>query len=325
MHISLIALILGLSYSLESLAALEGDFIAKTPCPATTSIKKAKADGIQVQAGQRYPALGLNKPNGDYVQVRILVGDKTETRWVQLSCGEWLSDAKAIDLPPAVASQKSGQYLLAISWQAAFCEGRPNQAECGTQTPNRYDATHFTLHGLWPQPRGNEYCGVTAQDRANDENHHWDALPEPKLSPQTRTALQSAMPGFASNLHRHEWIKHGTCYGSDADTYFRTALALLGQINQSKLRDLVAAHIGDTLAVYQIKEEFERGFGKEAGRAVAVRCSDDRDSRRQMMGEIWINLTGPLREGAGLAGLLDTSEAARSTCDRAVVDPVGQN
>jgi ribonuclease T2 len=60
------------------------------------------------------------------------------------------------------ASSASGrtEYILAVSWQPGFCETHPNRKECAGQTSERYDATHFSLHGLWPMRKS--YCGVAA-------------------------------------------------------------------------------------------------------------------------------------------------------------------
>jgi ribonuclease T2 len=321
-------LFLGLAHSVPGLAfePLAGDFLAKQSCPATVSIKRAKPDDATVQGGSVYSASGLNKPNGDYVQVRI-PGALPEQRWVRLDCGE-LRNGAAGGSPgtgrsgsTAASTGDSRKYLLAISWQPAFCETKPDKAECRTETSERFGADHFTLHGLWPQPENNAYCGVSTRDRAVDERHDWSALPEPDIAPATRKELNVAMPGTASNLQRHEWTRHGTCFGANADTYFRTALGLLDQINRSKLREFMAGHIGDTVAAYQLKAEFERSFGPGAGAALSVRCSGN--GQRRMVSEIRISLKGTLSETAPLSRVLDVSVPVRSTCDRAVVDRAG--
>ena len=325
---------------------VKGDFLARRSCRATQSISRARSDGVMVRGGSAYSATGLNKPNGDYVQVRI-PGVIPEQRWVRLDCGELRSTASPGTSPPDASPGSGGdagsgrKYLLALSWEPAFCETKPDKSECRSATPDRFDADHFVLHGFWPQPEGRAYCGVSARDRATDERHDWNALPEPEVSPATRRQLDVAMPGTASNLQRHEWIKHGTCFGTDAETYFRTALDLLDQVNRSKLREFMAEHIGDTVAVYQLKAEFEKSFGSGAGAALSVRCSEDGNSRRQLIGELWISLEGPLVGTAPLQAALDGSASAHnlnspgaswddvvgpggaSTCDRAVVDRVG--
>ena len=54
-----------------------------------------------------------------------------------------------------------GEAILSLSWEPAFCEGHANKRECASATPSGFDATHFTLHGLWPQPRRKQYCNVS--------------------------------------------------------------------------------------------------------------------------------------------------------------------
>jgi ribonuclease T2 len=321
-------LFLGLAHSVPGLAfePVAGDFLAKQACPATASIKRAKPDDAKVQEGSVYSAIGLNKPNGDYVQVRV-PGAQPEQRWVRLDCGELRSSAIGESPGPsrsgsaAASTGDNRKYLLAISWQPAFCESKPDKTECRTETAARFDADHFTLHGLWPQPERNAYCGVSARDRAVDERHDWEALPEPDISPATRGILDVAMPGTVSNLQRHEWTRHGTCFGTSADAYFRTALGLLDQINRSKLREFMAGHIGDTVTAYQLKAEFERSFGPGAGAALSVRCSGN--GQRRMVSEIRISLKGALSETEPLSKALDASVPVRSTCDRAAVDRAG--
>ena len=104
------------------------------------------------------------------------------------------------------------QYVLAVNWQLAFCETRSRLPECRSQTEDRFDASHFTLHGLWPQPRSKAYCGVAKTDIAKDKKRRWRDLPWDRLDQTTWKRLQRLMPGTRSGLHKHEWIKHGTCY-----------------------------------------------------------------------------------------------------------------
>ena len=73
--------------------------------------------------------------------------------------------AVAVGTPVAAAEV----HVLAASWQPAFCETRPAKPECLSQTEDRVDATGFSLHGLWPQPVDNVYCGVPPELRAVDE------------------------------------------------------------------------------------------------------------------------------------------------------------
>lgn len=104
------------------------------------------------------------------------------------------------------------------------------------------------------------------------------------------------MLGTASNLQRHEFTKHGTYFPGNADLYFRVSFALLEQINASRLRDLMATHIGATVSSDDIKREFKQSFGVGADAALGVRCVDDQNSRRTLISEIRVNLEGTLEE-----------------------------
>jgi ribonuclease T2 len=68
------------------------------------------------------------------------------------------------------------------------------------------------LHGLWPQPRSQAYCGVDERAVEQDKRRRWRDLPWERLDDDLWNRLQQAMPGTRSGLHKHEWIKHGTCY-----------------------------------------------------------------------------------------------------------------
>ena len=50
------------------------------------------------------------------------------------------------------------------------------------------------------------------------------------------------MPEAASFLQRHEWYKHGSCYGP-LEEYYTESLALMDQLNDSAIRSLFAANV----------------------------------------------------------------------------------
>lgn len=212
-------------------------------------------------------------------------------------------------------------FVLAVSWQPAFCETRPEKPECESQTEDRFDASHFTLHGLWPQPKENVYCGVPAELRTADEAGRWQALPVPELSPATRAALDRTMPGSRSSLDRHEWIKHGTCYGADPETYFADSVRLLAELNGSAVRDLFATSIGKALAARGIRAAFDQAFGDAAGSRVHVACR--RVGARRLIVELTISLAGPITPERGLAALLQEAPINFEGCHAGFVDRVG--
>ncbi|MBO0663003.1 ribonuclease T [Jiella sp. MQZ9-1] len=220
------------------------------------------------------------------------------------------------------ASQKPHTaFVFAISWQPAFCEGHHGKAECASQTPQRFDASHFSLHGLWPQPRSRSYCGVSASLKAAADSGQWGKLPAVDLSSATRDALKVAMPGTQSGLEKHEWLKHGTCYGKSAEDYFEDSLTILDQINRSVVRDLFAHAIGKTLTRGQIRKAFDEAFGDGAGERVRVACTGRRD--RRLIGELTIGLSGHISSVPDLAALIAAARPTDGGCDQGIVDPVG--
>lgn len=103
-------------------------------------------------------------------------------------------------------------YALTLSWSPTFCTsraGRKSRQQCGQ---NRRFA--FVVHGLWPQHNRGwpQYCRQKA----------------PYLSKKLLRSLYDIMP--SKRLIIHEWKKHGTCSGLDAQTYFSLARHLFEQI-----------------------------------------------------------------------------------------------
>jgi ribonuclease T2 len=219
---------------------------------------------------------------------------------------------------PAAAQQRT-QYVLAISWQPAFCETAENRPECRSQTADRFDASHFTLHGLWPQRV--DYCDVSRTDQLADREGDWPALPAPELSKANAAKLREVMPGTQSGLERHEWLKHGTCYGEPADAYFADALALLEAVNASAVRDLFARSIGKELTQKQVRDAFDVAFGKGAGLRVRLAC--ERDGNRRIITELTIGLTGQITAPADYRRLTMAARPTNGGCDAGIVDPVG--
>ena len=306
---------------------MTGTFTAREACAALQSIRKQTNPGnVKLVPAQSYRLLAGNKPQPTFYRVEVEDAQPAQ-RWVPVSCGEVkAADGSAISPGAAktgpVTSAGGASYVFAISWQAAFCEGLPEKTECRTQTVDRYDASHFTLHGLWPQPRGNAYCGVAQRDVEADKAHRWEDLPAPQLEPATRTALEKAMPGTASFLDRHEWIEHGTCFfEKSADAYFRRSVALIGEINASPVQKLFADNIGKEIDTGEIRSAFDQGFGAGAGERVRFACK--RAGNRRIIVEMTIGLRGEVKDGAKLTDLIAAASPTDQGCKSGIVDPVG--
>ncbi|WP_054308296.1 ribonuclease [Mesorhizobium sp. 1M-11] len=309
---------------------LSGTFVADATCPATQTIKSGKNPGnVNTETGQNYDLLAGNRDEPTHYMIRV-PGADPERRWVKVSCGHVAGAAAAPAAPAAPvepdAPQKKAaggkpEYVFALSWQPAFCETKSRKTECRAMTGASFAATNFTLHGLWPQPNGNFYCAVSAADRANDKGN-WQKLPPVNLDGATRSELDEVMPGTASQLERHEWIKHGTCYGKDQQAYFADALALMRQVNSSPVRELFESNIGKELTSQQIREAFDSAFGKGTGDRVRVSCFNDRG--RRMIGEVTLGLAGPIGSGSSLKDLmLASAPTDNAGCPGGEVDRVG--
>ena len=171
------------------------------------------------------------------------------------------------------------------------------------------------------QPRSKSYCGVSAADKASDNAHDWPALPEVTLAAATRAALDKVMPGTQSDLERHEWITHGTCYGADQNTYFSDAIAAIGAINASPVRELFASHIGKPLSLAEIRGAFDTAFGAGAGERVQVACH--RDGNRNLIEELTIGLSGTVTNFEDFGALVLAAPPTDGGCPTGIVDPVG--
>jgi ribonuclease T2 len=218
-------------------------------------------------------------------------------------------------LVAAVAAVTPPQYVLAVNWQPAFCERFAATPECASQTADRFDASHLALHGLWPQPRSAVYCGVAPAIVAADRTAGWHELPPVSLSAPLRAELDQAMPGTRSALDRHEWIKHGTCYGPSHEEYFAESLHLLRQLNASAVRAVLAGRIGGEITVDQLALAFDASFGPGAGQRVAMTCREDGD--RRLVVELKLSLAGEITAQSRLADLMRSAPAISPAAARA--------
>jgi ribonuclease T2 len=212
----------------------------------------------------------------------------------------------------------SKQNLLALSWHNAFCETHRYKKECkrgfGSLLRSKSHEEQFVLHGLWPQPRNKIYCNVSNKNKALDKKRRWSDLPSLKLDEEFKIKLSIVMPGFTSYLHRHEWIKHGTCYGTDANTYYGNAMSLVEQFNKSSLASFFKVSKGKRVTLTQIKKIVQKEFGRGASKSIALQCKGG------LITEVWLQL------GSGaddLATLLKRGKKLYSRCKSGHIDKAG--
>ncbi len=106
---------------------------------------------------------------------------------------------------PADQAGDFDYYVLALSWNAAWCEAEGAGRGAPQCDPEHYIG--FTLHGLWPQYENGwpEYCATTQPDPSRAE-----------------TAAMADIMG-SGGLAWHQWKKHGRCSGLDPAAYFALA------------------------------------------------------------------------------------------------------
>lgn len=195
---------------------------------------------------------------------------------------------------------KFDYYVLALSWQPAFCETRPNKTECVSQDKNGFDAKNFVLHGLWPNASklyNYEYCNVPQQLRKKS----WCDLPPLKLSEAVRKRLPSFMPGSASCLQRYQWYKHGICSGLSPDEYYALCDKLVRMVSKSKFSKFISANIGRYVKRNAVLKAFEKEFGKGSRSFLELKCSSAKGVK--FLSEIRIYLQKNLAESDDLKDL----------------------
>lgn len=304
-----------------------GTFTVSRACAAYQSIRKGTNPGdVTVEPAKTYDVLAKNKPDATHYRI-VVEGAQPRERWVAAACGTVSGgDRQAAGAPASTqgAGQIAGKggaratHVLAVSWEPAFCTKHADKSECRSLTSTSFAATHLSLHGLWPQPRGTQYCNVPADAKRLDQAHDWNGLPEPEMSPETLKRLSAVMPGVQSKLQRHEWIVHGTCFRGSADAYFARAAGLTEAVNASKVSKLFADNVGRSLSATDIRGAFDEAFGAGGGERVTVSCNGRGQNRK--ITELKINLAGDVTGTAGLGDLMHAAQAIPAGCPSGVVE-----
>jgi ribonuclease T2 len=288
--------------------AMSGTFTATQTCPAYQSIRKSTNPGdVKVEQNKTYDVLAKNKPDATHYRI-VVEGAQPAERWVSSSCGR----------VEATEQLAHATHVLAMGWEPAFCEKHSDKSECRDLTSTSFAGMHLSLHGLWPQPRGTQYCNVAPDLRQIDRDHDWNDLPEPDISADTLKRLAAVMPGVQSKLQRHEWIVHGMCFGGNADGYFARAAGLAEAVDASKVAQLFADNVGKSLSAEAIRAAFDGAFGAGAGARVTISCHGRGDNRK--ITELTIGLAGDVQGTAGLGDLMRAAQAVPAGCPSGLVD-----
>ncbi|MCF6244658.1 MAG: hypothetical protein L3J43_06440 [Sulfurovum sp.] len=303
-------------------------------CEAFNNMKHSKnTNHIVLNTSRKYTVLKSHKGQ----KLILIKGVNPAQRWVDEDCfsgkkKEAGESMESMQIELARLEKEMGktlrksektvhvskQNLLALSWHNAFCETHRYKKECKRGITSLFGSRsheeQFVLHGLWPQPRNNVYCNVSKKNISLDKRKRWRDLPSLGLDSDTKEKLSKAMPGFASALHKHEWIKHGTCYGTDANIYYTKAVSLLEQFNNSSVAAFFKISKGKRVTLTQIKKIAQKEFGKGAAKSIAIQCKGG------LITELWLQL-GDGSEN--LATLLKKGKKLYSRCKSGRIDKAG--
>ena len=222
---------------------------------------------------------------------------------------------------------KFDSYVFALSWQPAFCESKQDKKECTSQTPDRYDAKNLVLHGLWPNKNDDKnhkygFCNVKNSIKKLDSAKKWCKMPAPDLSTATKDSLAKYMPGYASCLERHEWYKHGSCSGLEADEYFTKAYQFVAKVAETNFGKYISVNVGHTIDSSILFAEFEKDFGPGSRKLVNLYCTDNQNP--SMLTEVRMYLVNPLPDGGEFKDLLtQPANSEHGNCPENIfIDPV---
>lgn len=289
------------------------EFHATQNCPAYLSKNQlSNPNNISIQPNKTYLVREINKPSPDWFRIEIT--EQHTLRWVSAECG--FTQQKRQTINSCDSSGMADSYVLALSSQPGFCEtygyeaGKP---ECRKLAQDSYQATHLTLHGLWPNidTCGQHYgfCGVKPQ--ANHCNYEPIAL-----SPIVSNDLKKIMPSFnyGSCLERHEWNKHGSCQALTPDGYFSLAMRLVTEVDQSAFGRYLTEHQGQTVTHSVLRQMISQTFGTSNSEKIFLGCKNN------ILVDIYVQLPAIIPENAPLSMLIDQApnNHSRDLCGKKV-------
>lgn len=214
---------------------------------------------------------------------------------------------------------RTGQ-VLGLSWLPAFCEIKARRPECVGQTSGRTDATELTLAGLWPVR--NSFCKVSDALQVQDRRHDWLALPAVPLSADVGARLASAMPGVASGLDRHLWLRSGSCQLLEPEAYFSLQIRLLEAVNRSAVGALFRSRIGQEIRESEVRAAFDTDFAVGAGERVRLQCRKIGD--RTLVTGLTVGLSPTMTDASDFAAAILGAAPIASRCSVGLVDAAGQ-
>ncbi|MDT5017059.1 MAG: ribonuclease [Mycobacterium sp.] len=168
-----------------------------------------------------------------------------------------------------IASGDSDSSWLVVTWGPSLCKIDPSNLGCTSGHVGKMGQT-FVLHGLWPQPFENQFCGVPKEVADRARKLRGSDMPSVELSEDVRERLQSKLSD-AGVMAPHEWYTHGTCSGVTPDVYFSDAATLTDQARKI-LDPMFQQAKGSPVSIKTVRDEFNAEFGEGAGDRLGLSC-----------------------------------------------------
>ncbi|MFZ6756745.1 ribonuclease T2 family protein [Undibacterium sp. Ji50W] len=293
-----------------------GSFTAARSCDLYASFAKGtNPDSVKTKPGLTYEIREINKA-GDFEWIRVDVPEASPNlRWVARDCGTFQLDAannKPASPQNKVAStgdvcstpNLEDSYVLAVTWQPGFCEHFPykgKKPECDAIHNGELVVTNLTLHGLWPNKKecGTNYGNCPSSPLA--------------LSKETVSSISPWMPNFMyeSKFGEYEWQKHGVCQARDADTYFRTAVAAVEEVNNSAVGKFILSRVGKSFSAADFFADVKKNYGDKVARSIMLSCAGGK-----YLQEIRFSLPLNFETGKGLEKLIGQADGFSNQLDR---------
>lgn len=184
----------------------------------------------------------------------------------------------AADRSPGSSLHDSGHStssLLVMTWGPSLCKVASSNPGCANGHVRMMGRT-LVLHGLWPLPASEQFCGVPERVVGRPGGSPGGNLPTLTLPEDLQTQLQSIMSD-ATAIASHEWYRHGTCSGVTPAAYFGHAVSLAEQVRRT-LDPVFEAAAGGHLSVGVVRDHVDAVIEKGAGSRVGLKCrSVDRE------------------------------------------------
>ncbi len=163
--------------------------------------------------------------------------------------------------PASNVAANSTSSLLVVTWGPSLCTVDRSNAGCRSGHVGKLGPT-LILHGLWPQPSTEQFCGLPNGQREGSP-------PSLNLPLAVQTDLQSVMSDVAI-MAPHEWNAHGTCSGLAPPEYFSIAATLAEQA--SAALDPVFQNGGGRVSLDAVRDRMDAEFGPGAGKRATLTC-----------------------------------------------------